>query len=357
MKVQLMSDSSTSVTDSVRGAVTRRWETPLILILLLLAILVLVLPFPSMTQTFTEMTIRIVLVVGLYVFVGNSGILSFGHISFMSIGAYAFVWISCYTLVTLKPLSLPGLPEILQETALPSPAGMAAAAILAGGSALLIGSILMRLSGTAASIATFALLAGQYALFRNWTGVTGGTASVSNVPVFMGPVTGTLVAIGAILIAWFHQQSRFGLMLRAARDEPTAAKASGVNVWLVRTVAFALSGLLLGIGGAMQAGFLGIVTVDAFYLGITFLTLAMLIVGGSASLSGAVVGVMALTGVTEILRRLEAGVHLGETLFALPRGLQEVGLGVVMILVMIFRPAGIMNGKEVTTSLLSSRKK
>jgi len=326
------------------------------LILLLLAILILSLAFPSMTQTFTEMTIRIVLVVGLYVFVGNSGILSFGHISFMSIGAYAFVWISCCTLVTLKPLSLPGLPHILQQTALPSPAGMVAAAILAGGSALLIGAVLMRLSGTAASIATFALLAGQYALFRNWSDVTGGTASVSNVPVFMGPVVGTAVAIGSVLIAWIHQQSRFGLMLRATRDEPTAAKASGVNVWLVRTLAFALSGLLMGVGGSMQAGFLGIVTVDAFYLGITFLTLAMLIVGGSATLSGAVVGVIALTAVTEILRRLEAGVHLGETLVALPRGMQEVGLGVVMILVMIFRPSGIMNGRELTTGRPSSPK-
>jgi branched-chain amino acid transport system permease protein len=356
MKVNLMSDPSTSGTDIVPTAATKKWETPVILVLTLLAMLMLSLPFASMTQTFTEMMIRIVLVVGLYVFVGNSGILSFGHISFMSIGAYAFVWMSCCTLITLKPLSLPGLPQILQETAFPSPAGMAAAAILAGGSALFIGAILMRLSGTAASIATFALLAGQYALFRNWSDVTGGTASISNVPVFMGPVIGTIVAIGAVLVAWLHQQSRFGLMLRAARDEPTAAMGSGVNVWLVRTVAFALSGLLLGIGGSMQAGFLGIVTVDAFYLGITFLTLAMLIVGGSASLSGAVVGVIALTAVTEILRRLEAGVHVGDTLVALPRGLQEVGLGVVMILVMIFRPAGIMNGRELTTGRLSSRK-
>jgi branched-chain amino acid transport system permease protein len=98
----------------------------------------------------------------------------------------------------------------------------------------------------------------------------------------------------------------------------------------------------------MHAGFLGIVTVDAFYLPLTFLTLAMLIVGGSGSLSGAVIGVVALTAVTEILRRFEAGVPVGNTVLSLPAGLQEVGLGLIIILVMMFRPAGIMGGRELT---------
>jgi branched-chain amino acid transport system permease protein len=167
----------------------------------------------------------------------------------------------------------------------------------------------------------------------------------------MNPPVGTLLAIGAVVVAWMHQQSRFGLMLRAARDEQTASKASGVNVWLVRTIAFALSGVLMGLGGAMNAGFLGVVTVDEFYLGVTFLTFAMLIVGGSASLSGAVIGVISLTVVTEILRRLEAGVPLGDTVLFVPRGTQEVGLGITMILVMIYRPGGIMGGREITLPL------
>ena len=325
-------------------------DTPLLLIGLLGLILLATMPFTSLTQTLTEMMIRVVLVIGLYVFVGNSGILSFGHISFMSVGAYAFVWLSCCTLPVVKPLYLPGLPVFLQEISLPSPVGVAGAAALAGGVALLIGAILMRLSGTAAAIATFALLAAQYAFYLNWSDVTGGTASLANLPVFMGPVVGTLFAVLAVLLAWFHQESRWGIMLRAARDDQTAARGSGVNVWLVRTLAFGLSGLIVGIGGAMHAGFLGIVTVDAFYLSVTFLTLAMLIVGGSGSLSGAVVGVIVLTLVTEILRRFEAGIPVGGTILAMPRGFQEVGLGLAMILVMILRPSGIMGGKELSLS-------
>jgi len=75
---------------------------------------------------------------------------------------------------------------------------------------------------------------------------------------------------------------------------------------------------------------------------LTFLVLAMLIVGGLQSLSGAVVGVVLLTAVTEFLRFLENG----DAFIHLPKGLQEVGLGIVMILILIFRPKGIMNGRE-----------
>jgi branched-chain amino acid transport system permease protein len=318
-------------------------QTPTVLVIVLVLISLVSSYFGGSAQTVTEMMIRVVLVVGLYVFVGNSGILSFGHISFMSIGAYAFVWLSCCTLPMLKPMNLRGLPAFLQHVALPSPIGLLGAAALAGAVAIVVGAILMRLSGTAASIATFAFLAGQYAFYMNWSGVTGGTALLANLPVFVGPAVGTGLAALVILIAWLHQESRY-----AARDDQTAAKGSGVNVWLVRTVAFGLSGLIVGVGGAMHAGFLGIVTVDAFYLPLTFLTLAMLIVGGSGSLSGAVVGVVALTAVTEILRRFEAGIHVGNTVLSLPAGLQEVGLGLAMILVMMFRPAGIMGGRELT---------
>lgn len=338
----------TSIASEGTRSVWTQAQTPIVLVIMLGLIALVSSHFGGSAQTVTEMMIRVVLVVGLYVFVGNSGILSFGHISFMSIGAYAFVWLSCCTLPMLKPMNLRGLPIFLQHIALPSPIGLLGAAALAGIVAIVVGAILMRLSGTAASIATFAFLAGQYAFYMNWSGVTGGTALLANLPVFVGPAIGTGLAALAILIAWLHQESRYGFMLRAARDDQTAAKGSGVNVWFVRTVAFSLSGLIVGVGGAMHAGFLGIVTVDAFYLPLTFLTLAMLIVGGSGSLSGAVIGVVALTAVTEILRRFEAGIPVGGTILSLPAGLQEVGLGLVMIMVMMFRPAGIMGGRELT---------
>jgi len=101
------------------------------------------------------------------------------------------------------------------------------------------------------------------------------------------------------------------------------------------------------VGGALMGHFIGVINPDGFYLGLTFLMLAMLVVGGIGSLSGAVVGVLALSIAVEALVRMEKGVTLGATTFALPPGSQEIIIAVAMILVLIFRPAGLMAGREI----------
>ena len=88
--------------------------------------------------------------------------------------------------------------------------------------------------------------------------------------------------------------------------------------------------------------------VNAFWVPLTFITLAMLVVGGQASLAGAVVGVITITATTEIFRQFEKGIGLSEeTSIALPLGVQEIVLGVLMLLILTFRPAGIMAGHEI----------
>jgi len=303
---------------------------------------------PGFQQVVGEMMIRAVVVIGIFIFVGNSGVLSFGHISFMAIGAYAAAWFTCCTLPMVKTLYTPGLPHFLLETSYPFGFGLAAAAGLSGSVALMVGFVLVRLSGIASSIATFALLAMIYVIYSNWSSVTGGTSSISNIPVHVGLWVATAAAVGAIAVAYLHKVSRYGLMLRASRDDPVASRAAGVNIMRMRLIAFVLSAACVGAGGAIYANFMGILTVDAFYLQITFLTLAMLIVGGIGSLSGAVIGVVFVTFVTELLRMLESGIALGNgPAIRLPAGTQEVILGAVMIAVLILRPAGLMGGKEV----------
>jgi branched-chain amino acid transport system permease protein len=295
-----------------------------------------------------EMMIRIVVVVGMYIFIGNSGVLSFGHISFMAIGAYAAAWFICCTLPMVKPMYLPDLPDFLKTTSYPFAVGVVSAIVLTGVVSLVIGAVLMRLSGIAASIATFALLAIMSNVYGNWDGMTGGSSSISNIPVDVGPWLATLFAIAVIVVAFLHQTSRFGLMLRATRDDAVAARSSGIRVFRVKLVAWVISAICVGVGGALYASFLGILTVDAFYLSITFMTLAMLIVGGMKSLAGAVVGVLFVTAVTELFRYFEKGVSLGgDTILRLPSGLQEISLGVIIIIVLIVRPGGLMNGREM----------
>jgi branched-chain amino acid transport system permease protein len=148
-------------------------------------------------------------------------------------------------------------------------------------------------------------------------------------------------------VAHFFQTSRYGLLLRASRDDYVAAKASAVRVNLVRLVAFVISATIVGVGGSLYAHFLGILTADSLFLNETFMTMAMLVVGGIGSLTGAVSGVVLVTVVVQLLRTFERGVAVGDVHLFLPLGSQEIGLGVLMALILIFRPTGITRSREI----------
>ena len=329
----------------------RTFTTPLILIGLLLAISLLVFMFGSgaLQRTVVEMLIRVVLVVGMWIFIGNSGIISFGHVGFMCLGAYAAAWFTIPPM--LKQISLRGLPEVLLTNQFPFWPSALAAALLAAGFALVIGPILMRLAGIAASIATFAMLAMINTVYSNWSSVTGGTSSVIGIPIRTSLWVALGVAAAAIVIAYVYAISRSGLALRSARDEPIAAEASGIHIERERLIAFVISAFVCGAAGVLYAHFLGIITPDAFFLTATFVALSMLVVGGMYSLSGAVIGVVVISSMIQVLRWLERGVPVGDTTIALPNGSQQIAIGVVMILILLLRPAGIMGNREMVLNL------
>ena len=329
----------------MRG-VLRGLVTPLLLIAAVAVVtLIGVLGGDQIQTSLVEMLIRMVVVVGMWVFIGNSGVISFGHIGFMCIGAYAAAWATVDP--NWKSIMLTGLPNALQNNQYPIPLGIAGAAVLAAVVALLLGAAIMRLSGIAASIATFAFLMIVNSVYSNWDSVTAGTSSIIGIPSVVGPWVAFGFAAAAILVAHLFGVSRIGLMLRASRDDEVAAKASAVNILRVRLLAFVLSAAIVGAGGAIWGHFLGILTADTFYLSLSFITLAMLVVGGLGSLSGAVLGVVLVTVVVEVLRRLEQGVPIGSSSFVLPAGSQEIGLGLVLALIMIFRPTGIAAGRDL----------
>jgi branched-chain amino acid transport system permease protein len=296
--------------------------------------------------TITEMLIRLIVVIGIYVFIGNSGILSFGHIGFMCIGAYGAAWAAVDP--NWKQMMLTGLPDFLQANQYGFLPAVAGGGLLAAFVALLLGSAIMRLSGIAGSIATFAFLAIVNSVYSNWETVTAATSSIIGIPTVVGPWIAWIFAIGALVVAYAFQVSRFGLMLRASRDDEVAARSSAVGIVKVRLIAFVVSAAIVGVAGALYAHFLGILTADTFYLTLTFVTIAMLVVGGVGSLAGACTGVVVVTLVVEILRHMEAGISVGSVTLQFPQGSQEVGLGIVMALIMVFRPTGLTRGREVS---------
>lgn len=329
----------------------RTWSTPVMLIAILAGFVLLVTVFgdKSLARMAAQTLIRVTFVVGLWIFVGNSGVVSFGHAGYMAIGAYCSAWL------TLKPqmkaLFLPDLPDWLAQAQWPVFPAAVASGLLAALVALVTGAAILRLSGIAASIATFAFLAIVNTVYSNWEGVTGATSSVVGLTRYADQWVTLGWAAAAILAASLYARSASGLALRATREDEVAAAASGIDMYRHRLLSLIPSAFFAGVSGALLGHSLGVLNPDSFYLGVTFITLAMLVVGGIGSLTGAVLGVLGLSILIETLVRLERGVAIGGTEFALPGGTQEIAIGLVMIVVLIARPSGLSGGRELRLPL------
>jgi len=332
-------------TDPALAMVRYFWE-PTVLALCLLIITALVVSTGSTVLTFTvtNALIQAVLVIGLYIFIGNSGILAFGHMTYAMIGAYAAAWL---TLDPFKKSFALSLPSVLADNAFPSFPSAIAAALLAGIAAFITGVPLARLTGISASIATFAVLVIFNTLYSNWDSWTFGASTLVGIPIYVTAWVALAWATVALVAATIHQKSRFGLALRAARENEIAAKVSGINVPQQRLIAFTVSGLFMGVGGVLQAHFLGSIAVSGFWISSTFIALAMLIIGGQRSLSGAVVGTIVVSALLEFLRQLEVGMQVGGTTIQMRQGLRELGIALLMLVILIIRNAGITGGREI----------
>jgi branched-chain amino acid transport system permease protein len=296
-------------------------------------------------RTAITMLIDLVLVVGLYIFSGNTGILSFGHMSFMAVGAYVTALLTIP--VAQKESLLPSLPGFIGHHQLSAFPAALVTVFVTGLFGLVLAIPLMRAGGLAVGLSMFAVLLIVYVVANNWTQVTRGRLTMFGMPPWTTMWSALALALAVIFVAYVFQESRVGLRLRASREDEIAARAIGVNVNRDRRIAFVLSAMVVGAGGYSFALFLSSFNADAFYLAITFLTIAMLVVGGINSLTGAVVGTVLLTTVAELLRRVEEGTSIGPLSIPARPGLRETGLAFVMLVTLIFRPKGLTGGREV----------
>jgi branched-chain amino acid transport system permease protein len=294
---------------------------------------------------FLSALVSVAIVVAIYVFVGVSGVLSFGQISFVALGAFT-------SGVMTVPLDskrgvLTELFPLLRDHTIGNAASLLLAAAVGGAFAFVVGLPLMRLSGLAAGIATFAVLEITHNVLQQWTRIGPGATTLSLVPETTGPLQATLGALVAIGVAFAYGRSRLGRLLRASREDPAAARGVGVDVHRQRLWAFTLSGALAAFAGALLVHLLGSITTEQVYLELTFLTLAMLVVGGITSLWGAVVGALAVSGLDSFLSQSEQGVHVVGLKLDLPSGTRLVILAAIMALVLILRPSGLTGGREL----------
>lgn len=325
--------------------ISREWQTPLLLIGLLIVVVLLgSLAAPAMQRTVTEALIKLTVVIGLYVFVGNSGVFSFGHVAFMAIGGYIS---AILTILPAKKHVALKLPMLLEAAQLPGPLAMLIAVAVAGLVALAVALPFMRLRGIALPMATFAVLVIVYVVALNWTAVTGGRQALVGLPRY----TDLWVAFGcasiALIVAAAYGRTRHGLALRCSRESEVAAAATGIDVERERLIAFVISAMIVAMGGVLFAHFLGTMTANTFFLDLTFVTLTMLVVGGMRSLTGACAGVAVVSIVSELFRSIERGIDLGVFTLEAPPGLQEIALALVLLIILVTRPHGLVGDWEL----------
>jgi branched-chain amino acid transport system permease protein len=296
---------------------------------------------------FTNALVSAAIVVALYVFVGNSGVVSFGQLGFVIVGAYAAGEMTVPS--DAKVSVLPNVFSPIRDHTIGNAESLLLAAGVGAVYALLVGIPLMRLSGLAAGIATFAVLGITHNIVRNWEKIGPGPLTLSTVPETTDLWQATIGAIAVVCVAFAYQCSPLGRKLRAARDDPAAAQAAGIDIHRQRLWAFTLSGTLSGFAGGLFVHYAGTINVEDVYLQLTFLTLAMLVVGGVGSLWGAVVGALLVSGLNSFLIDGENGqVGLINDLFgrSLWQGSSLVGVAAVMLVILLVRPSGVTGGRE-----------
>ena len=300
----------------------------------------------SLQLQFRSVLVSAAIAVALHVFIGNSGVISFGHISFVAIGAFAAGIAT--TSPEVKPLAFPELFPFLSELNLGNLGSLALATIVGGVYAFLVGIPLMRLSGLAAGIATFAVLIITNNVFRNWERIGPGAKTLTQIPETTDFVQATVGLLLTMAVAFWYQRTRHARMLRASREDQAAARSSGIDIYRQRLFAFTLSGALAGLAGGLLVHLVGTITTSQVFLDLTFITLAMVVVGGIGSMWGAIVGAIFVAGLNSVLAEAERGISIFSWDITLPLGTRLVALGAIMTLALLFMPQGLTRGRELS---------
>jgi branched-chain amino acid transport system permease protein len=292
----------------------------------------------------TVLFCSLIVVLGLQLFMGNSGILAWAHVGFMGIGAY--ISVLCSMRPEVKAMAVPNAYPFLIQLHLPFWPSLLIGALAAGLVAALISYPLMRLSDAAAAITSFALLIILQVVMLHWDRVTNGPRTLFGVEEYTTLWVSALSAAGILVLVFLFKESSLGLKLRASREDYYAASSIGINITQVRYLSFIVSSTIAGFGGGLWAHHITSFTPNAFYLTETFNVLAMLVVGGPLGVSGAAVGTLAVTSAREGLRAIENTINLNHLMPFDVVGLTEVCLSIALVLILILRPKGILGGRE-----------
>ncbi len=280
---------------------------------------------------------------------GFTGLFNVGVAGFFAIGAY-----------TSAILTGPAYDDtILGGFGLPALVGWAGAMIAAGLAALFIGFVTLRLREDYLAITTFGIAVSIQLTALNFKTLTRGADGLYSLPKPLSGVSDSafvdnalFLAVCVVVIAIVYvalermMHSPWGRVLRSIREDETAAATLGKNVFGYRLQAFTIGSAIMGLTGGLYSSFVGFISPQDFLPIFTFQVYVMLIVGGSGNNLGAIVGGVVVWGIWSGSGSIIAAV--------LPPGLQTQGaavrivlIGLMLILILLFRPSGLIREKRV----------
>lgn len=269
--------------------------------------------------TLVTICINIILATSLNLVVGFTGQLALGHAGFMAIGAY-----TC-AIITMR---IDGIPGFLL--------GLLAGAVLAAIVGALVGLPTLRLRGDYLAIATLGMAEIIRVAILNMD-ITGGARGLSGVPRHVDWNWMFIFLAITLVFLWNYIRSSHGRRAIAVREDEIAAEAIGINTTRVKVQTFTIAAFFAGVGGALHASFFYVLQPDQFGFLKSIDILVIVVLGGLGSMSGSVIAAILLT--------------LATTLSASFADVRMIIYALLLILVMIFRPGGIMGSREVSVKI------
>jgi len=285
--------------------------------------------------------VNIILVVSLSLTNGFTGIFSLGHAGFMAVGAYTTALLT-YP-VQRKPLLFPNMPGWLQSLELPFAVALIIGGLLAVLCSLLIGICVLKLHGHYLAVATLGFTVIVNILAANLTDFTRGNSGISGLPQFTDIWWVYIIAAVTIYVVWRLLHSAYGRAMLAIREDDLAAEAMGVGIVRHKLLAFCTGAFFAAIGGSLYGHLIMSINPNMFSYSMAFGLVLMLVIGGSGSIAGAILGAVLLTLIPELLlNKLERGIELFGVRLPQMYGLSQVLMSLALIFIIILKPKGLL---------------